>query len=411
LFDFRTAGGGRLFHSRRIGLTEDRTPVPVLGGARVVGRIGEWDVGLLDMHTRSVESTPSENFAVARLQRRVFNDFSTVGFLATGRFTDGREDLALGMDGSFRVSGDEYLSLAWAGTSDDADPAGPGLVERSLWSARWERRVGRGLAYSVEAVRTGPDYDPGLGFQPRRDFTTANLLANWYRFTDDHPVFRRVWPGMLAFSTFRNGDGALESGQYAVWLQWETKSGGSGWIEPKVFHENVLQAFALDRDVTVPAGAYTYADLQLVLSLPSGRRLRTDLDVRVGTFFDGTRWQATAGPTWNVSPHLELGGDYQVSRIRFGDRGQGTDIHLGRLRVRTALDARASGNAFVQYNSVSDRLDLNLRLRYNFAEGTDLWLVYNEGLATDRLPEPGEPRLPRSLGRSFIIKYTHTFGF
>ena len=161
----------------------------------------------------------------------------------------------------------------------------------------------------------------------------------------------------------------------------------------------------------VPAGTYTYADLQLVYTMPAGRRVRSNVDFRTGTFFDGTRTQVMVNPTWNVSKHLELGGEYQYSRLRFDARDQSTDIHLARIRVRAALDARASGNAFVQYNSVSDRLDLNVRLRYNFAEGTDLWLVYNEGLGTDLGPlGPLAPPEGRSLSRGLIIKYTHTFG-
>src|SRR5690606_32503465 len=114
--------------------------------------------------------------------------------------------------------------------------------------------------------------------------------------------------------------------------------------------------------------------------------------------------------TWNVSPHLELGGDYQLTMLRFPDRDQRANIHVGRLRVRTALNARASGDAFVQYNSTTDRLDVNVRLRYSFAEGTDLWLVYNEGLDTDR-PGDIEARAPFSLSRALILKYTHTLGF
>jgi hypothetical protein len=73
---------------------------------------------------------------------------------------------------------------------------------------------------------------------------------------------------------------------------------------------------------------------------------------------------------------------------------------------------RASGNAFVQYNSTTSRLDFNVRLRYAVAEGTDLWLVYNEGLDTDRdVFIDGRPPSPLSLSRALILKYTHTFGF
>ena len=143
--------------------------------------------------------------------------------------------------------------------------------------------------------------------------------------------------------------------------------------------------------------------------MPAGRRLRTGVDFRTGTYFDGTRTQINLTPTWNLSKHLELGADYQYSRIRFGDRDQAADIHLARLRVRTALDAKASGNAFVQYNSTTRRIDFNVRMRYNFSEGTDLWIVYNEGLNTERSLDPGQPTLPLSTSRAFIVKYSYTF--
>ena len=411
LFDF-TAGSVRLFHSRRIGLAGDRTPIPVNGGARVVGRFGAWDVGLLDMRTGSAGDLSSENHAVARVQRRIFNDYSTVGVMVTDRSGAGEGNRAVGVDASVRVFGDHYMALKWAGSSDEGDPDGVTLTQRSLWQARLQRRANRGLAYTLEGVRAGSAFDPGMGFQPRTDFTTANFVGNWFILTDESRTFRRVFPGLLAFNTFRNGDGALESAQYAVWVQWETKSGAGGWIEPKVFHEDVLTGFALDDGVVVPAGTYTYADLQLVYTMPAGRRIRSNVDFRTGTFFDGTRTQLSVNPTWNASKHLEVGAEYQYSRIRFADRDQGADIHLGRVRVRAALDARASGNAFLQYNSVSDRLDLNLRLRYNLAEGSDLWLVYNEGLDTDLAEAgPGVPTRSRSVARSLIFKYTHTFGF
>ena len=411
IFEFTTGGGGRLFHSRRIGLTDDRTPVPVRGGGRVVGRLGEWDVGLLGMETAAADGLAGERFTVGRLRRRVLNDYSTLGIMATSRSGGATRSGALGVDGTFRLFGDDYLTLKWAGSASDAEPAAVDLADRSVWNARWQRRANRGLAYTVEAARSGEAWDPAVGFMPRRDFTNVNVLANWFFFTDDHPLFRRVWPGLLAFSTFRNADGALESSQYAAWVQWETKGGGGGWLEPKIFHDDVATAFGLGEGAGVPVGAYTYADLQLYLSMSTGRRLRTDMDLRAGTFFDGTRVQLVLTPTWNLSRHVELGADYQLSHIRFPDRDQTVDVHLVRLRVRTALDARASGNAFLQYDSVNDRLDLNVRLRYNFAEGTDLWLVYNEGLATDRRVDPGAPELPRSLARSLIVKYTHTLGF
>lgn len=408
LFDFATTGGGQLFHSRQIGLTPDRQPVPVLGGARLVGRVGGFELGLLDMQTNDLDATPSENFGVVRLRHGVFNPHSFVGVLATSRLGGGRHNVATGLDGIFRVQGDDYLSLKWAATFDDADDAGTSAARRSLWNAKWQRRTERGLAYTLEALRVGADYRPELGFLPRSDVTTANASGNWFFFADKSRYFRRVFPGAIAFQTFRNADGALESGMWAAWVQWETKTGGGGWIEPKVFHENVSEAFGVG-NATIPAGRYTFADLQLVYSMSQGARLRTDVNARAGTFFDGTRFQAIVTPTWNVSRHLELGGSYQLTRLRFRERGQQDDIHLAGLQVRAALDAKASANAFVQWNSTTQQVNANIRLRYNFAEGTDLWVVYDEGLLTDRTLEPGAVPLPLSFSRTLLVKCIYTF--
>lgn len=146
--------------------------------------------------------------------------------------------------------------------------------------------------------------------------------------------------------------------------------------------------------------------------MPAGRTLRTNVDFRAGTYFDGQRQQVLLSPTWNVSKHLELGAGYQMTRLRFGVRDEKADIHLLRFRIRTALDIRASGNAVIQYNSTTDRLDLNLRLRYNVREGTDLWIVYNEGLDMERAPSRFDlPSDPRSRARAVIVKYSHTFTF
>ncbi len=307
IFDYTGVGGSRLFNSRRIGLTADLAPVRILGGGRLVGRAGPWDVGLLAMQTDRQGTSPAEHFDVLRLRRQVLNPYSTAGFLFTSYFGGGRRNLALGLDGAFRVVGDHYLTLKWAATDDNGSPsAGGSLLDRSQFDLKWERRTGRGLQYVANLARSGSTFRPELGFEPRQDFTTANIVGNYFFFTNGSSWLRRVYPGALAFQTWRNGDGALESAQYAVWVQWDTKAGGGGWIEPKVFHENVLAAFPVGT-AQIPAGSYTFADLQMVFFMPTGSRIRTSVDARAGSYFDGTRAQVILSPTWNVSPAPRAG--------------------------------------------------------------------------------------------------------
>ena len=84
IVDFGFGEANRLFYSRRIGI-HDGSPVRIYGGARLVGRVGGWDIGMLDMQAAPFEEVSSENFGVFRARRRVFNPYSYVGGIVTSR--------------------------------------------------------------------------------------------------------------------------------------------------------------------------------------------------------------------------------------------------------------------------------------------------------------------------------------
>jgi hypothetical protein len=172
----------------------------------------------------------------------------------------------------------------------------------------------------------------------------------------------------------------------------------------------VLAPFRIGGRVDIPRGNYDFADVQLAWLMPAGARLRINIDARAGTYFDGRRTQAILSPTWNLSKHLELSGVYQYTALRFPVRNQRVDIHLASARIGAALNARLSGTTLVQYNSTTERLDLNMSFRYNFREGTDLWFVYNEGVDTSARTDFISRDVPRSQSRAFLVKYSRTFG-
>jgi hypothetical protein len=84
LFDF-SFGRTKLFYSRSIGLSEGN-PIPIIGGARLTGRIGALDVGVLNIQTQSFEGVEAENFGVIRLKKQILNPQSYIGSIYTHRF-------------------------------------------------------------------------------------------------------------------------------------------------------------------------------------------------------------------------------------------------------------------------------------------------------------------------------------
>lgn len=405
VFSFDFESGGRLFHSRRIGLAPDATPIRLLGGARVVARAGGWDIGVLDMQTARDGAFATENLGVARLRRRMINDNSYAGMMLTSRRDDaGRYNVAAGLDASVRVFGTDYVTFRGASTFDDAQTE-PNLLGRSQVFAEWERRGTNGLTYFASYNRAGAQYQPDLGFLPRTDFTRGVVYAQYNHLLNSSRTFRSHGPGAIVFTWFGNQTHELETAYGAYWWLYEFRSGSSGWFEVIHNYEDVPAAFALGDGVMVQPGIHRFVTFWLNYSPPPGARLRTGLDARVGGFYDGYNAQLTLTPTWNASRYLELGASYQLNLIRFPDRDEQLDVHVARVRLGVAANSKLSVATIAQYNSVSDRVGLNLRLRYNLREGRDLWLVWDEGLNTDRDDVPvGSPRLPLSDARALRVK-------
>ena len=163
LFTVAFSNGGRVFHSRRIGLSADRRPVRILGGARFVGRLGEWDVGVLDMQSADTDDSFGENFGVLRAMRRVINPNSRVGAVLTTRARDGEVDVTSGVDGQFNLAGNTYFTGRYAATSNHDEAGGLSLLDRGIAEVAIEQRVQRGLTWWAKLVRAGSGYDPKAG--------------------------------------------------------------------------------------------------------------------------------------------------------------------------------------------------------------------------------------------------------
>ncbi len=424
IFDFSLGGFNRIFHSRRIGIV-DGQQVPIFGGARLVGRLGDWDLGILDMQTAGTDLAPSENMGVLRLRRRVLNANSYLGGILTSRIAaeGGARNVVYGADAILRLFGQDYLTVNIARSHDEPpdpvdspDPGAggahtpaPSLLEQALLRVAWDRRGADGLGYGLEWVRAGADFHPDLGFLLRREYTSASgSLGYGWRPGEASPILTHG-PTLTASVFTRNADGVVETVQLEPRWAIALKSGHSLTASVEATRELLDRGFGLPDDAEVPAGEYTFAAARLRYSPPPGALIRSSFNLGAGSFYDGTLLSASIGPTWNVSRHLELNGSYGIDAIRLPDRDQGFTAHIARLRARVMVSTKLSTFAFLQYSSTADRLALNVRFRYNPSEGHDLYIVWNEGVLTRR--HRLDPVPPLSERRTLLIKYSRPFTF
>jgi hypothetical protein len=407
VFEYSMGGVDRLFHSRTIGLDEDRHHVRIYGGARLVGRVRSWDVGFLDMHTDATPDLGSENFGVLRIRRQVLNENSYVGGMVTSRIAaDGNYNVAYGFDGILRLFGQDYLTLNWSQSFDDDEPDVDSPLARGFMRVRWERRGLDGLTYTADVSKAGAAFDPGVGFLLRSDYVRVGDRISYGWRPEPESTLLRHTLALNGFVVRRNDVDYVETAEVEPEWVFESKAGHILTVALKGTHEHLDDEFSLSDSATVSSGRYTFFSGSLAYGPPTASLLRSGARVSGGSFYDG--WQLSGGitPIWNASRHLQLGGGYSIDWIRFPDRGQQFTAHVARFRARMMLTSALTGTAFVQFSSASDVIIGNVRIRYNPREGRDLYLVYNEGRNTDRFRE--HPPLPGVKGRTLLLKYSHT---
>ena len=409
LFEFSTGRRDRLFHSRQIGINDGET-VRILGGGRLVGKIGAWDVGVINMQTESVGDSPSENFGVVRFRRQVVNDQSYAGILATSRLgDDGSNNFAYGADGSFKVGEDDYLDLKWAQTFEDdiIDESGFNFTDAAYASVNLQRRGDIGFSFRSGLSYSGSEYDPGIGFVQRNDVTQLSYDFQYGWLAPEEAKLRTHDGSHYGNVYFRNEDGSVESIRAGTSYDWDFKSSASARMSLNYIVEDLTDELSFPDDTTVPVGRHEFVEWQGNYSLPDGGLIRGRTELRAGSFYDGTRYGVQFSPTWNVSRFLELSGSYQYTRLEFNKRDQTANIHQVGIRSQIGLNTKLSLNSFLQYNTSSKLVASNVRFRYNVAEGNDLWIVYTENLNADRFRDT--PALPVSNNRTVLLKYTYTF--
>lgn len=410
VFDFRTGGISRLFFSRRIGLTDDGQQVPIYGGVRLIGRSSDWDFGLLDMQTKALDALPTENFGVLRIRKRVFNPNSFVGGMFTSRLdANGNSNLAYGLDGLFRVSGDDYLTLQWAQTFDSqissTETSG---VENGRLALEFSRRRRKGIGFTFGTIYSGEDYNPGVGFVDRSNFKFGTALISQTWLNKEGPfIFHTLQPFANAYLT--NGTNDVTSSEYGTEWLFTRRNQDNGGIKLRQAYENLPTNFSLAQGASIPAGAYNFSRINLRYTQAIDRLMRAGIEVETGSFYDGHLSSVSLSPSWYVSRHFQINLQYVYNKGAFTNRNQDLNFHIARLRLGTALDRKLSLNGLFQYNGAQDLFSLNARLRYNFREGQDLWIVFNSGYNTER--DRLIPVLPQVDSRSLLLKYIHTFIF
>jgi len=395
--NYRTGSSGRdfrLFHSRRIGLSSDRTPLPIAGGVRLSGRAGDYELGLLEMQTELSDDGPAENFAVARVRRNLFGN-SDVGamFINRQRTSGGIEEYnrSFGADANFRLFRNMILSSYYART--DASNA-TGDRNAGYVQVAWRDRV---FDTSAFVKHVGDGFDPGVGFIRR------NAMQQGFATFGMHPqpdiAFLQEINPYVDVSFISDLDWELETRELTGGFATTFVDGGVLRLEYSRTHDR-LDVPTPIAGATVPAGVYDFSQGSARYQASGARWLSGDVTVSHGDFYDGNRTSIAGSLTLRPDYHARVDLSVQHNDLTLG--GQDLTADLYGVRLRTAFSTKVFTSAFVQYSNTTDELVANVRFNYLHSPLSDLFLVFTERRNVD---------LNTLIERAVIVKFTKLFGF
>jgi hypothetical protein len=419
IFTIRTGYLDQLFYSRRIGLYEGEI-VPIIGGVRLVGRAGKWDIGFLDMQTSYHEFADTEedslirlestNFGVLRLRKQVINSTSYVGGMMTSKIdVKGNYNINAALDLIYNPFRNDYITVNYAQTFDKEIPQTKQILEQGKFFFNWINRSNIGLNYDFILSRAGKFYDPEMGFELLDDYTQLyGLLGYGWVYNQEEKKMLNQQLMAWARVNKRNEDFSTDNDRYSLAYGFSLKNGFRADFEILHNHENLTEPFDLTDEVVFSEGSYNYSTFTAGFGTPTNKLFIFRLSGTAGTYYDGSIFSlGPAAVTFRPSSSFNLGLDYQYDQIDIPERDQHFRSHLARLRTELTFTTKLSLMMFFQYNT-NDKFGINnVRFRYNPREGNDLYIVYNGSYNTHLYREI--PELPAMDLSTFTVKYTYTF--
>lgn len=396
-FGVGSPGEVDLFFSRRIGIGEGGSLVPIIGGARLSGKVGQTNVGFLSMFTDDVEEAAIEknNFTVARVNHNFGGTRSSLGGIFINRAGLGEMDddynRVYAMDGKWGIGNKAEV------TGFAAKSVTPGIEDNDhafkiLGNYDWN-----GWRLNAGYTEVGEGFNPEVGFLQRTAFRKPEFLVfRTHRFKDagrlleirPHVSYRGYW----------NFDDQLITSFLHVDNHWVFKSGFEIHTGINFTTEQVFEDFTIS-DVTVPVGYYNNQELQLVITTNPNNALFFDTRTIIGGYFNGHQITNSGTAKYRIGDKFNSSLTMSHSDIQL-DTGNLTAL-VGGLRLAYSFTPRIFLQSLIQRNNVSNITSVNARFGWLQNANTGLFVVFNVVKDDDLIDALDN--------QTFTIKYTHRF--
>ena len=167
--------------------------------------------------------------------------------------------------------------------------------------------------------------------------------------------------------------------------------------------ERLVRPFVISPGVTLPLGIYDFHTTRLAYTGGQQRRVSGELVYEVGPFYNGDRQTIAVNMgRVQVTPQVSLEPSLSINWL---DLVQGSfTAKVLRTRATYTITPRMFVSGIVQYNSAGNSFGNNVRFRWEYRPGSELFVVYTDDFDTD--PQPNVVSL---RNRAFVVKFNRLF--
>ncbi len=402
-----------LFFSRRIGIGASGFQIPILGGARVSGKHGRFNIGLLNMQTQAVAGlAPANNFTVARLARE-FGRRSSVGVIAINKTPTGSQaelyhsNQTLGFDANIGI-GDNFTLFNYAAKTQT--PGRDGRDHAASTFALYDSDL---LRLEGGYTEVGEDFNPEVGFVQRVGYRRPGYAVYLSPRPKNSRFIRRFYPHHHWQGYYRF-DGRQESGFRHTDFRVDFQNGSAVGLAYNENFEQLFQPFEIHPGVVLPAGEYPFSNWSFYANSDRSARAYATVNYAWGNFYSGKIRTTTLGAGLRSSFRYLLSARYIRNNVELPVGDFATDLAI--LQFTYSLTPKSYVQSLIQYNSANHQVGVNIRLAMIRIANTGLFVVYNsrfDTLGYHPDEDPGVLLNPyqRTLNRALLAKFTYLFDF
>ena len=398
-FSVGSPGEIDLFFSRKIGISDNGSVVPILGGGRLSGKIGSTNIGVLSMVTDDVENVVSKNnYSVARVNHNFKNSRSSIGLAYISR--DGIENNKTGaMDDYNRVYA---LDGVW-GIGKKAKVSG--FMSKSStpfinsndhafkFSANYDWNSWNIYAQYSEV---GEGFNPEVGYLERSSFKKPSyLIFKTIRVGEDRKLleYRPHISGRYYFDT----KGNIVTTYTHIDTHWAWKSGLEIHTGYNVRKEWVSEDFFIS-NLRVNSGEYNNSEVQLVFMTNKNQKLSFNNRSYIGGYFGGSKISNNANLNFRYGDKFSSSLSINSNNIKIEE--DKLNIIISGLNLTYSFSPRMFLQSLIQYNNVANLLSINTRFGLLNDANTGLFVVFNILHDNDKIDNLNSQQI--------TLKYTHS---